>query len=137
MGKQVLDILTLWIPGRGEGYILIGFTPAPAHTLRHLLTGICIQPHFFGQRRSLSQAVDSAKQFDCDHERPEKIGCHAMKMTLLKRGFPGIVKSYSDPRPGVKHGTAFGRSYEEQRPCSKRYQVLEYTEELGFLISTT
>ena len=54
-------------------------------------------------------------------------------MTLLKRGFPGIVKSYSDPRPGVKHGAAFGRSYEEQRSCIKRYQVLEYTERVGLL----
>jgi len=38
-------------------------------------------------------------------------------MTLLERGFPGIVESSSGPRPGVKDGSAFGRSYEE-RSCS-------------------
>jgi hypothetical protein len=39
-------------------------------------------------------------------------------MTLLEREFPRIVENSFDPRPGVKRGSAFGRSYEEQRPCS-------------------
>jgi hypothetical protein len=41
-------------------------------------------------------------------------------MALLDREFPRIVENSSDPRPGVKRGSAFGRSSEEQRHAVTR-----------------
>jgi len=63
-------------------------------------------------------------------------------MTLLKHGFPRIVESYSDPRAGVKRGSALRWPYEEQRHVAQqgqaqRSQVLDAPKKLGLLTSTT
>ncbi len=53
-----------------------------------------------------------------------KFGCHAVRIVLPKRGFPRIVKFSSDPRPGVKQSSVFGRCYWEHRHEAQEGQVL-------------
>jgi len=61
---------------------------------------------------------------------------YAIRMTLLERRFLEIVDSSSGPKPGVKRGSAFGRSCEES-PCSNgEISSPGHVEKSGFLTST-
>jgi len=66
----------------------------------------------------------------------QKFGCHTIRMILLKRGVSENCGSSSDPRPDVKRGSAFGRSYEAspmQQGKSREISSPGYTGQVGLL----